>query len=521
MTENHNYSTPPKGTTDWHIPLNDNFRAIDADMEVRDANSNRGNYTPLAGAKFLATDTGDVYLGDGSTWNAIGTIQPDTSGTGGSATDIHASKDGLVVPVGDGLGADDGIDPATTDTPVQDAIDLIGRDNEGAVLLPPETIQETGPIVGGKDKILRGWGMLTSEIEFTSDTADGIAQDPNVNNDWWYSSVEDLRLNGGGGGRSSGSAIHFEHFTVPVFNLDRVDIPDWTGPDPVVWADQGGHWFDSTWGLVKAGNAGSTGTVFQWDHGGSPNRYDHLTLNTSEDADGQAMEINADMQASIGSIEVVVQGSDFAAIEVTSNTGPGMSVDIGTINYESEQSVNAFPDSAIVHKSGPGYLNIEKIQVQSTFGTVNHGFTDRSGQGNWNVGNIEQIEAPSAFAISPLRIHKPMDSNPATYGGNLDDLTDNTSGVHEEAVFFTGESYLYRGEPLRGTTTLSGGTATIQTGITDQSTTFEVALGASTSGAKVSARSYYDGSEHLVELYEDGSSVGNPTVNYHITARSL
>lgn len=521
MTENHNYETPSKGSTDWHIPLNDNFRAIDADVEIRDVDANRGGYTPLAGAKFLATDTGDVYLGDGSGWNAIGTIQPPTA-SGGDATDVHASRDGLVVPVGPGLGVDDAIDPATTATPVQDAIDLIGRNEAGAVLLPPITIEETGPIIGGKDKAIRGWGMLTSEILFTSDTADGIAQDPNTPNDWWYSSIEGVRLNGGGGGRTSGSAIHFYTDTVPVFDLDRVDIPDWTGPDPVIWAEEPGHWFDSTWGTVKAGNAGSTGNVFQWDHGGSPNRYDHLTLNTSENGDGQAMEINGTIQASVGSIEVVQQGSDFAAIEITSAVGPAMSLTLGTFNYESEQSINAYPDSALIHKSGPGYLKVGKIQIQSTMAEVNHGFTDRDGRGNWHVDSISTVaEAPNAFANSHLRLHQRIDGEPAYYGGRIAELTDNTTGTHAEAVFVAGDDYLYRGTPLLGTTSLSGGTATLPTGITDVDATLEVSVGGRTSGAKVDARTYYDGTEHVVELYEDGTNVGDPTVNYHITVRTL
>ena len=69
MTTNHNYETPAQGTVDWHIPLNDNFRRIDADMEVRDVESNLGQYEPKSNAKFLATDTKKIFLGDGNQWN--------------------------------------------------------------------------------------------------------------------------------------------------------------------------------------------------------------------------------------------------------------------------------------------------------------------------------------------------------------------------------------------------------------------------------------------------------------------
>jgi len=74
MTDNHDYNTPSEGTTNWDVPLNDNFRQIDADVEIRDTDASRSDYQPKTGAKFLATDTGDVYLGDGSNWQHIGTI---------------------------------------------------------------------------------------------------------------------------------------------------------------------------------------------------------------------------------------------------------------------------------------------------------------------------------------------------------------------------------------------------------------------------------------------------------------
>ena len=74
MTENHQYETPAEGTLDWHIPLNSNFEKIDTDVEIRDADANKSNYSPKAGAKFFATDTHHVYLGDGNAWNHVGDV---------------------------------------------------------------------------------------------------------------------------------------------------------------------------------------------------------------------------------------------------------------------------------------------------------------------------------------------------------------------------------------------------------------------------------------------------------------
>ncbi|WP_276253291.1 polysaccharide lyase [Halomontanus rarus] len=71
MTDNHNYNTPDKGSTDWHIPLNDNFKRLDTGVEIRDEEANIENYSPKSGAKFLAVDTGVRYIGDGSSWKEL------------------------------------------------------------------------------------------------------------------------------------------------------------------------------------------------------------------------------------------------------------------------------------------------------------------------------------------------------------------------------------------------------------------------------------------------------------------
>lgn len=71
---NHRYHTPEEGELDWHIPLNENFEQLDRDVEIRDAEENRKAYEPEEGAKFLATDSGATYVGDGSAWNLVGYV---------------------------------------------------------------------------------------------------------------------------------------------------------------------------------------------------------------------------------------------------------------------------------------------------------------------------------------------------------------------------------------------------------------------------------------------------------------
>lgn len=74
MTDNHSYNTPSEGTTNWDVPLNENFQNLDVDVEIRDTDDNKSSYQPKAGAKYHATDTGAVYLGDGSAWQPVGNL---------------------------------------------------------------------------------------------------------------------------------------------------------------------------------------------------------------------------------------------------------------------------------------------------------------------------------------------------------------------------------------------------------------------------------------------------------------
>lgn len=114
-TPNHGYNAPDRGTEDWHEPLNDNFEAFDTDIEIRDTASNRSDYDPKAGAKFLATDTGRVSIGDGSSWTPLASTGSDpaftTLNSGGQNLGIGSDRHGVPLDIQGGnwnLSAHDG-----------------------------------------------------------------------------------------------------------------------------------------------------------------------------------------------------------------------------------------------------------------------------------------------------------------------------------------------------------------------------------------------------------------------------
>lgn len=152
MTDNHNFSQPAEGSLDWHEDINSNFDTVEVGLENRDVESNLGNYTPHDGAKFFATDTENVFLGNGSDW-----VQLDTFGSRQSFTTLSVS-DSLTVPVYSLL----------SDYPSPSAGDV--------VVIDGQEDDEVGQYVyDGTDWI---GPFATSQSFTTADAVEAINQDP-------------------------------------------------------------------------------------------------------------------------------------------------------------------------------------------------------------------------------------------------------------------------------------------------------------------------------------------------------
>jgi hypothetical protein len=70
-TINHGFTNPEYREERWHKPLDSNRAEYDRKIEIRDAQTNLGNYTPRDGSIFRATDTGRKWIGDGTQWVRI------------------------------------------------------------------------------------------------------------------------------------------------------------------------------------------------------------------------------------------------------------------------------------------------------------------------------------------------------------------------------------------------------------------------------------------------------------------
>jgi hypothetical protein len=81
-TPNHSYNTPEKGTQDWHVPLNENFERLDADVILKGTLSNRPP-DPPEDTWFLDTGRRVIYHYDGDDWNTV-------AGVGKKGTPVRA-----------------------------------------------------------------------------------------------------------------------------------------------------------------------------------------------------------------------------------------------------------------------------------------------------------------------------------------------------------------------------------------------------------------------------------------------
>lgn len=176
MTNNHNYSTPQKGATDWHLPLNNNFEQIDTDVEVRDLEQNLSEYTPESGAKFMATDSGAVFLGDGSTWTKANA----------EFARVDATR----------LGTNGWwVDPRDDQTGIEDAI--AAAEPGDYIFLKQGTYVVDNPYIAiDKEVHIRGWGQVVVRLQdnLTFDQSSQSVFEVVEGGD--FSSIKNIEING-------------------------------------------------------------------------------------------------------------------------------------------------------------------------------------------------------------------------------------------------------------------------------------------------------------------------------------
>lgn len=402
------YDTPQEGTLDWHIPLNENFQRLDRDVEIRDAAANRSNYDPQSGAKFLATDTYDVYLGDGGSWNKVGNLADGDSGsTSGSGTSLsEALAAGNVVAVGDGF--ERRVDRAASATPVQDAIDILtANEGSGRVYLPPGKTRDNGPISipsGAQGIHIQGTGISTDATNARNCVVEITGSNPGMDVigwGWKYASMDDFTLRGTG---QNYPAVRFrqeEQFLTPrMFNIGRLRLNNWDAAPRGVFHYDNSETFSCHYDTLMFSGQ-NTGPCIEFEDS-SPlmlkitNMYaDHNSRYPVIKNRTEAPGLYVDM-CNVG-------GEHTGVLDLTSMTQLGF-VHMGTVNYEPSQAMS----TGTVHRlNGPGYCHLPHTAVTGFGGSIELEQVIELGGNNGNnmIGQI-QIKGDTTINNNLINVTK-------------------------------------------------------------------------------------------------------------------
>ncbi|WP_254273455.1 hypothetical protein [Haloarcula marina] len=440
MTDNHQYETPPAGTLDWHLPLNRNFERIDTDVEIRDTDANRSNYTAKSGAKFLATDTGNVYIGDGGSWAQLGTIGTDAAAVEGSGI-TSLLLDGYVVALARNLSAPQSIDPAGTDTPIQDALDLVAANGGGEVRLPAGVVEETGPIRPYEETQIIGLGVEITKISITDRDADGILFDRESGVS--RVALDGFALNGPAGTGPTGVAIHHTNRDTQDLKVGRLLLWGWN--NSVYRVDEGVGPFQCRHDqlTIYECDAGDQDGLFEFRSWYGPaNWFGTIAAYPSANVSGQ----NTTVFFSRGGTQTVdyltMGGSAGVAVDQTWDSV----VEFGHVHWE--PTTNPSNPSAIVRLRGHGTALVGA--VKHVTGTADYvyelGYDDYNGRGPARkvLGPYIELGADADIASNVINLSAPGDpSNPSLYQGSPNDVTvthndGNTGGLRALGTAGTG-----------------------------------------------------------------------------------
>lgn len=234
----------------------------------------------------------------------------------------------------DSAGVVASIDPADTTTPVQDAIDAIGRSNGGTVILPPKTITEASAIVGGRDKRIIGYGIANgSAVEIDGDGTNGIEQDASVTRDWRNSYLDGWSLNTADpSNRTSGSAIYLADQPTRGMNMGLFKVFGWNGTDPIIHYDTA-HAFEFHAGFLRIEGEGAG---WQMDDAGPGMNVAQLVMDVSDGGIGLSM---------LSGGELTIR--HYSALRSTGRAFTGGATNarsnIGVLHYETDQVLNGSP----------------------------------------------------------------------------------------------------------------------------------------------------------------------------------
>jgi len=367
------------------------------------------DYDGLEVSDFIDAPTGDI---------SSQSLTTEQAAINGTAPQI--ALDGYVVPVAPGLSANDAVDPSTTTTPVQDAIDLIGRSNPGAVLFPPTRVDEDAPILGTKLKAFLGWRRGPSGINFTDLSASGVRQDPNLSRDIGKSYWSNLLFYGVDQANRTGGAAFEWNLTANTqrsrgVNFHQCNFNTWGGPDPVIKMDPGGA-FEFHWDYLDIANF--DGTAIDFNNGGVGMSIGSMVITSHPSNSAPCIKVDVGGEMQFDHISMMEHAG--VGVDITSRKAQFL---ISQFHFENSSGTDITNIPAVVRVTEPANGGIWKIRMVESGEVLNvDSIVDLNGQ---SIGCIIGALKPSGgVTVNDSKVtvrSEPI--GPSWYFGPASDIT--------------------------------------------------------------------------------------------------
>ena len=288
--------------------------------------------------------------------------------------------DGDVVCVGEALDTTT-VDPEETETPVQDALDLIAETG-GRVYLPPRRVRERGPVRPYPNTGIYGFGMNVSVLHITDADTDGIVfdRDPRANR----VQLDGFELRGPGLDTDSGVAIHVRDSTAsPV--ADPADLYVgrlycWAWSDSVYRVDEGVGPFQCRLDFLRMDDcdAGDADALVEWrsDYGPA-NAVGTVVAYPRADRSGADSTLLFQRGGGLAFGDITVGGTTGRLVDTQSGR-----LHVGRLHYEPVDA-RSVPESLV--RVGPyGATRFDDVVVDA--GAVDYVYELTEGAGNARFG---------------------------------------------------------------------------------------------------------------------------------------
>lgn len=343
---------------------------------------------------------------------------------------IQTAWDGLVVPVGAGLGASDAIDPAASSEPIQDAIDACsaasdGTTSGGVVLLPPGEIVNQGGLEIPDYVSIRGWGPYTTRIvidaagesgmlfgsggaptayaEYTGFTLSG-------NPDAWNSppSTQATAIEHTG---ENNTQLWFDQILISGWYGEAISLPD-SGP------------FEIRHGQIRIADvdAGDSFAVVNDLSTGPARSFETLGIYPSSDQSGSnSIAVAVDNGDSLYG-HLNIGGATGPAFHVSGGSGSGV-VSVDCINYEADGQESDAPHIVRNRREG----NLLKVGfIRHSAGTADYVYNLTNQPANFILGPYQETSGTLNNNIVTIDEAVHAFGN-AWYWGSAADVDNNTS----------------------------------------------------------------------------------------------